>query len=86
MKREHEFTVILTTTEQSEDDANRLYEAGCSDGSISTSGGVTRIDFHREAPGLEEAIRSAIGDIQTAGFRVAQVLIEPESFTHLVTK
>ena len=75
----HEFTLILASPEESEEDANRLYEAGCSDGSISTSDGVTRIDFHREAKTLEDAIRSAIGDVQSAGFRATQVLIEPET-------
>ena len=75
--KSHEFTVILATAEESEDD--RLFEAGCSDGSISTSNGVTRIDFHRESDSLEEAIRSAIGNVQTAVFHVAHVLIEPAS-------
>ncbi len=77
--KEHEFTVVLAETEQSEDDANRLFEAGCSDGSISTSNGITRIDFHRQAESLEAAIRSAIGNVQAAGFHVAHVLIEPAS-------
>ncbi|MBM83976.1 MAG: hypothetical protein CMJ78_25755 [Planctomycetaceae bacterium] len=76
---EHEFTIILDQPEESEDDANRLYEAGCGDGSISTSGGVTRIDFHRRAANLESAIRSAVSNVQSAGFSVAHVLIEPES-------
>lgn len=75
----HEFTVILASPEESEDDANRLYEAGCSDGSISTSGGVTRIDFRRESDQLEDAIRSAIANVQAAGFHVDHVLIEPSS-------
>lgn len=79
--RDHEFTVILASPEQSEDDAAALYEAGCSDGSISTSAGVTRVDFHREAESLEEAIRSAIADVQSAGFHVAHVRLEPESLT-----
>jgi hypothetical protein len=77
--KEHEFTVILASPEESEDDSTRLYEAGCADGSIGTSDGVTRIDFHRRAHSLEEAIRSAIGNVQAAGFHVAHVLIEPES-------
>ena len=77
--KQHEFTVILASPEESEDDADALYEAGCVDGSISTSGGVTRIDFHREAASLEAAIRSAIENVQSAGFRVTHVLIEPES-------
>ena len=77
--REHEFAVILAAPEESAEDAGALYEAGCADGSISTSGGVTRIDFHRDAASLEEAIRSAIADVQAAGFQVAHVLIEPKS-------
>lgn len=76
---EHEFTIVLVVPEQSEEDANALYEAGCADGSISTSAGVTRIDFHRQAVSLEAAIRSAIGNVQSAGFQVAHVLIEPAS-------
>ena len=77
--REYEFAVILAAPEESEEDAGALYEAGCADGSISTSGGVTRIAFHRKAPSLEEAIRSAIANVQAAGFQVAYVLIEPKS-------
>lgn len=79
MMKEHEFSVILATPEQSEEDANALYEAGCGDGSISTSDEVTRIDFHRESRSLEQAIRSAIADVQKAGFTVAKVELEPES-------
>lgn len=81
--REHEFTVILASPEQSEEDAAALYQAGCSDGSISTSEGVTRIDFHRQAESLEEAIRSAIANVQTAGFHVAHVRLEPESLKNV---
>lgn len=77
--KEHEFTLVLATPERSEEDANRLYEAGCTDGSISTSGGVTRVDFHRQAPTLKEAIRSAITNVQSAGFQVAHVRREPQS-------
>ena len=71
--KEHEFTLILTTPEETEEDANKLYESGCSDGSISTSDGVTRIDFHRRSNSLEEAIRSATADVRKAGFDVARV-------------
>jgi hypothetical protein len=64
----HEFALILARPEESEEDADRLYEAGCSDGSISTSNGQTRIDFHREAESLEAAIRSAVADVNRGGF------------------
>jgi hypothetical protein len=77
--REHEFAVILAAPEESEEDAGALYEAGCADASISTSGGVTRVYFHRQAATLEDAIRSAIANVQVAGFQVAYVLIDPKS-------
>ena len=77
--KEHEFTLVLAHPEESEEDADALYEAGCRDGSISTSGGVTRIDFHRQAATLEEAIRSAIANVRAAGFDVVRVQLEPES-------
>jgi len=75
--KEYEFTLVLATPEVSEEDADRLYEAGCGDGSISTSGGLTRIDFHRRAASLEDAIRSASENVQAAGFRVAKIQMAP---------
>jgi hypothetical protein len=76
----HEFSVILSRPEESEEDADRLYEAGCADGSISTTGGVTRIDFHREAESLEQAIRSAVADVNRAGFPVARIEIDSSQY------
>jgi hypothetical protein len=81
--RIHDFTVILARPETSEEDAGRLFEAGCADGSVSTSNGVTRVDFHRQAASLEEAMRTAVADVQSAGFQVAHVLIEPQSLVHV---
>lgn len=80
MASKHEFTLILARPEESEDDAERLFEAGCSDGSISTSGGVTRIDFHRAAQTLEEAIRSAVADVNRAGFPVSRIEIDSPQY------
>jgi len=77
--KEHEFTLVLASVEESEEDSNALFESGCTDGTISTSNGVTRIDFHRTAASLEEAIRSAIANVQSAGFHVAHVEMEPDS-------
>ena len=73
--KEHEFTLILTT-DPTEEQADKLYGI-FNDGTISTVAGVPQIHFHREAASLEEAIRSAIGDVQAAGFDVARVEMEP---------
>lgn len=53
--------------------ADSLYEAGCDDGSPFSSEGVVAIGFSRQAPTIEEAARSAISDVNKAGFSVARV-------------
>jgi len=70
----HEFRLIMAgMSDVSMDDADALYEAGCSDATFGSCEGVAFGDFDREAETLEEAIRSAIADVQKAGFRVAGV-------------
>lgn len=77
----HEFTLVLVSTDVTEDQCNALYEAGCDDGTISTSQGVTRIDFAREATSLEEAIRSAIAQVNASGLQVVRAEITSESLS-----
>ena len=81
MMKEHEFTLILTT-DLSEEEADKLYSF-CNDGTLSSIAGVPQIHFHREAHSLEDAMRSAIGDVRAAGFDVERVEIEPEAVTQL---
>lgn len=70
----YEFTIILGGIDELTDDAaNRLFEAGCSDGSPGQFAGECLVDFDRTAPTLEDAIRSAIENIRTAGFTVKRV-------------
>jgi hypothetical protein len=77
MMKEHEFTLVLTA-DPSEDEADKMYGT-FNDGTISTIAGVPRIHFNREAESLEEAIRSAIGDVRSTGFDVERVEIEPSA-------
>jgi len=75
--KQHEFTLILNR-DPDDDEADTLYGV-FQDGSICTVNGVPLIDFHREAPTLEEAIRSAVQDVRSLGFHVARVEIEPDT-------
>lgn len=75
--KEHEFTLILTA-DPNEEEADRMYGT-FNDGTISTVAGIPQIRFHREAESLEEAIRSAIGDVRAVGFDVIRVEMEPNS-------
>ena len=72
----YEFSLILTEPEVTDEDADKLYEAGCDDGSILTRDGVTRIQFDRDASNLDEALASAIQNVERAGLAVARVEIE----------
>lgn len=72
----YEFSLILSDAEVTDEDAEKLYEAGCDDASILTRDGVTRIQFDRDAPNLDEALASAIQSVERAGFAVARVEIE----------
>ena len=73
--KEHAFTLVLSS-DPSEEEADRLYSA-FNDGTIATLAGVPQVSFHRVADSLELAIRSALQDVQTAGFSVERVEIEP---------
>jgi hypothetical protein len=75
--RKHHFTLIVSGSgELTEELANALYKAGCDDATPGTSGQTLMIDFHRRASSLEEALRSAIADVQRAGLDVERVEID----------
>lgn len=54
--------------------AEALYAAGCDDGTPFSSQGVAAIGFSHEANSLEEAIRSAIVNVNQAGFVVSRAM------------
>ena len=73
-----DFKLVLDQAEIDESDADALY-ARCKDGTLITAAGVTYMDLDRQADSLDEAVRSAIADINAAGFRVARIEIEADS-------
>ena len=75
--KEHEFTLVLTA-DPNEEEADKLYGT-FNDGTISTIAGAPQIHFHRKAGSLEQAIRTAIGDVRSAGFDVERVEMEPDA-------
>ena len=81
------FTVVLADQrELTEDLAEALVEAGCDDASSRSCEGVVSIDFDRDADSLEQAIRSAIADVQKAGCRLARVEIEADALAETTVK
>ncbi|MFH0344168.1 MAG: hypothetical protein ACHBNF_19065 [Chromatiales bacterium] len=79
----YEFRLILSgPLELTEEIADELFEAGCNDGTPGSYEGVFSIDFHREGGSLEEAIRSAIANVKSAGYEVKRVEMEVEAVAH----
>ena len=69
-----EFQLILRDVQEiTEELSDSLFDAGCDDGTPFSSQGVAAIGFSREADSIEEAVRSAIADVNKAGLTVARV-------------
>ena len=80
----YEFALILKGQyELTEEIADELFEAGCDDGTPGVCNGVFSIDFHREDDSLEAAIRSAIADVKSAGYKVERAEIEAQAMPEL---
>jgi hypothetical protein len=73
----YEFDVVLKEmSEVTDDQADTLFAAGCDDGTPASCDGVAWIHFDREAASLEEAIRSAVEQVQAAGFTVSKLELD----------
>jgi len=74
----HSFAVVIEgvdLTSPDSPDADALYEAGCDDALLTSSGKVQRVIFDREAPSFAAAVASAIAAIESTipGARVVAV-------------
>ena len=70
------FELVLTTPTFSDADADRLHQAGADDATVVTRDGITRLVFDRQAPTLEDALRSATADTRAAGHNIARIEME----------
>jgi hypothetical protein len=76
--RTYSFALVLSGISEPDgfiEDA--LYEAGCDDALLSFRAGTAYLDFDREAPHLEQAILSAVRDIEHAADRLSVARVEP---------
>jgi hypothetical protein len=61
----HHFTLIVEGPDlQAEDLFDALFEAGCDDALVGRSNGVQYLDFDRDAATLQDAILSAVADVE----------------------
>ena len=76
----YSFTIVLKDSPELTDElADKLFAAGCDDGTPGMCCGATIVDFHREADSLEAAIRQAVADISAAGCVAARVEIDAQA-------
>jgi hypothetical protein len=75
-----EFTLVLRGPID-DDVVDALFEAGCDDATIRTSGALVFADFDRESPTMLKALTSAIRQVRSAGLEVRSV--EPSDFVTL---
>jgi hypothetical protein len=82
----YEFDVVLKgVSEVTDDQANRLFAAGCDDATPAGCDGVVWIHFNREAASLEEAVATAVAQVQAAGFLVSKVELDVAAAVSLGT-
>jgi hypothetical protein len=78
--RTYEFDVILRDLSAVTDDqADRLFEVGCDEGTPASCDGVAWVHFDKEAASLEEAIRAAVAQVRAAGFQVSKVELDVDA-------
>lgn len=75
--------VVKGHTVCSDDMADAIYAAGADDAGISSRDGIVLVHFDREASSLDEAIRSAITNLATAGYQAGRLEIEAETIQML---
>ena len=80
---EYQSSVIIPTApmtaEAMLDAADALGNAGCTDASVRGHSDGIELLFERTAVSLQEAIASAILDVERAGYRVSKVEMEREA-------
>jgi hypothetical protein len=70
----HSFTMHVTgINTDSEYYEDALYDAGCTDALIAVVDGDLSIDFARQAPSYDQAVKSATRAVQKAGGQVISV-------------
>jgi hypothetical protein len=76
----YQFDVVLKhVSEVTDDQADAWFAVGCDDGTPAGCDAVAWIHFDREAASLEEAIVSAVAQVQAAGIGVAKIELDVDA-------
>jgi hypothetical protein len=78
----YEFSIIASGLDPEANDFEaRFFDAGCDDATVSFQKGLIILDFAREAESFEQALESAVRNVEAAGARVDR--IEPDTLVNL---
>ena len=73
----HNFVLTLeSVVDPGGDLEDALFESGCDDATLTVRNRVAYLEFDRQAPSLDAAIRSAIRDVKRANPRLSIVAAE----------
>ncbi|MEX1112641.1 MAG: hypothetical protein WEC84_04205 [Candidatus Andersenbacteria bacterium] len=67
MQQTHEFALIFSEEDITEEMETKLFEAGCSDALLCRINGRVQLEFAREASSFEDAVRAAKDDVTRSG-------------------
>lgn len=74
-----EFTLVLDNVDdQTENLEDYLFDAACDDALINFRNGTVYLDFHRESESLEDAVISAIKDVESTSLNAKVISILPD--------
>ncbi len=66
-QKDYQFTLILKNVDENTPNLeDSLYEAGCNDALINFRNGTVSLDFDRKANSIDDAVMSAIRDVESA--------------------
>lgn len=79
--KNYQFTLILKNVDEKTPHLeDSLYEAGCDDALINFRNGAVYLDFERKDQSLEQAVLSAIKDVESASIEAIVCSVGPEDW------
>ena len=80
---DYEFSLIVATSPSTHEEilsvADALASAGCTDASVRGHGEGMELLFGRAVGSLEDAIATAVSDVEAAGYRVSRIELERDA-------
>ncbi len=70
---------LRSVSQESDKMSEAIFSAGCDDATLGSCDGVAFAPFARQAASLEQAVRSALSQLQSAGYPAKEIVMEADS-------